>query len=90
MPESGALLPPTEMFQSAFGSHQVNFLSNIFSVQSPVRKKMGYGRADIVVTSWAFIFNFDMSGFIGRKTVKDCLSRQQPDGGITEVLNSIS
>jgi alpha-L-rhamnosidase len=61
------------------------FLSNLFSVQSdcPGREKMGYG-ADIVVTSEAFSYNYDMAGFY-RKTVQDFANDQQPDGGITEV-----
>jgi len=47
------------------------FLSNIFSVQSdcPHRERFGYG-GDIVATSEAFMFNFDMSGFYS-KTVND-------------------
>jgi alpha-L-rhamnosidase len=61
------------------------FLSNVFSVQSdcPGREKMGYG-ADIVVTSEAFLYNYDMANFY-RKTVRDFANEQQPDGGITEI-----
>ncbi|MEP7375116.1 MAG: family 78 glycoside hydrolase catalytic domain [Chitinophagaceae bacterium] len=61
------------------------FLSNIFSVQSdcPAREKMGYG-ADIVVTAEAYIYNYNMLHFY-RKTVKDYINDQQPDGGITEI-----
>jgi alpha-L-rhamnosidase len=61
------------------------FLSNIFSVQSdcPGREKMGYG-GDMVATSQAFIYNFDMANFY-RKTVQDFANDQQPDGGITEI-----
>ncbi|HEX8037703.1 MAG TPA: family 78 glycoside hydrolase catalytic domain, partial [Chryseosolibacter sp.] len=61
------------------------FLSNVFSVQSdcPGREKMGYG-ADMVVTTDAFIYNFDMSNFY-RKSVRDFANEQLPDGGITEI-----
>jgi alpha-L-rhamnosidase len=47
------------------------FLSNIFSVQSdcPHRERFGYG-GDIVATSEAFMYNFDMSGFY-TKAVSD-------------------
>jgi alpha-L-rhamnosidase len=47
------------------------FLSNIFSVQSdcPHRERFGYG-GDIVATSEAFIYNYDMSDFYS-KAVSD-------------------
>lgn len=74
-----------DMFNRLFDVMQWTFKSNIFSVQSdcPGREKMGYG-ADIVVTSDAFIYNFDMVNFY-RKTVHDYANEQQPDGGITEI-----
>ncbi len=74
-----------KMFNRLQEAIQWTFLSNVFSVQSdcPGREKMGYG-ADIVVTSEAFIYNFDMANFY-RKTVKDFANEQQPDGGITEI-----
>ena len=60
------------------------FKSNIFSVQSdcPHRERFGYG-GDIVATSEAFIYNYDMSGFY-EKTVVDFADEAQPDGGLTE------
>jgi alpha-L-rhamnosidase len=60
------------------------FKSNIFSVQSdcPHRERFGYG-GDIVATSEAFIYNYDMSGFY-EKTVIDFADEAQPDGGLTE------
>lgn len=60
------------------------FKSNIFSVQSdcPHRERFGYG-GDIVATSEAFIYNYDMSGFY-EKTIIDFADEAQPDGGLTE------
>ncbi|MBC7627313.1 hypothetical protein [Ferruginibacter sp.] len=49
----------------------------------PGREKMGYG-ADIVVTSEAFMYNYNMANFY-RKIVRDFANQQQPDGGITEI-----
>lgn len=74
-----------DMFNRLFDVIRWTFKSNIFSVQSdcPGREKMGYG-ADIVVTSDAFLYNFDMANFY-RKTVRDYANEQQPDGGITEI-----
>ncbi len=85
MPESGTFASSNEMFNKLQEAIKWTFLSNVFSVQSdcPGREKMGYG-ADIVVTSEAFMYNFDMLGFY-RKTVRDFANEQQPDGGITEI-----
>lgn len=59
-------------------------LSNLFSVQSdcPHREKLGYG-GDIVATSEALIFNYDMESFY-RKTVLDFADAQRENGGFTE------
>jgi len=61
------------------------FLSNVFSVQSdcPAREKMGYG-ADMVVSTEAFIYNYDMAHFYS-KAVRDFANEQRPEGGITEI-----
>ncbi|NLH15706.1 MAG: family 78 glycoside hydrolase catalytic domain [Phycisphaerae bacterium] len=61
------------------------FLSNVFSVQSdcPARERFGYG-GDIVATSEAFMYNFDMSGFYA-KAVLDFAADATPDGGLTEL-----
>lgn len=85
MPENGTFVSSNEMFNRLQEAIKWTFLSNVFSVQSdcPGREKMGYG-ADIVVTSEAFMYNFDMSSFY-RKTVRDYANEQQPDGGITEI-----
>jgi len=60
------------------------FLSNIFSVQSdcPHRERFGYG-GDIVATSEAFIYNFNMSEFYG-KTVSDWKDASLKDGMFTD------
>ncbi len=60
------------------------FLSNVFSVQSdcPARERFGYG-GDIVATSEAFAFNFDMSGFYA-KAVLDFAADATPEGGLPE------
>ena len=60
------------------------FLSNVFSVQSdcPHRERFGYG-GDIAVTSDAFIYNFDMSGFYA-KVVRDLQDAAHPNGMFTD------
>lgn len=61
-----------------------SFLSNIFSVQSdcPGRERQGYG-ADMIVSSEAFTYNFDMSSFYA-KTVQDFANDARPNGGMPE------
>jgi alpha-L-rhamnosidase len=61
-----------------------SFLSNVFSVQSdcPGREKQGYG-ADMVVSSEAMAYNFDMSCFYA-KTVEDFANDARPNGGMPE------
>jgi alpha-L-rhamnosidase len=60
------------------------FLSNVFSVQSdcPGREKQGYG-ADMVVSSEAYAYNFDMSCFYA-KTVQDFANDTRPNGAMPE------
>ncbi len=83
--EAGTFSCSNQMFNKLNEVIKNTFLSNILSVQSdcPGREKMGYG-ADIVVTSQAFIYNYDMTNFY-RKTVRDFANEQQADGGITEI-----
>lgn len=83
--QAGTFSCSNQMFNQLNDVIQWTFLSNVFSVQSdcPGREKMGYG-ADIVVTSEAFMYNYDMANFY-RKTVQDFVNEQQPDGGITEI-----
>jgi len=60
------------------------FLSNIFGVQSdcPTRERFGYG-GDIVGTSEAFMYNFDMADFYS-KTVSDWRDAALDDGNFTD------
>ena len=83
--QEGTFSCSNEMFNKLHEVIQWTFLSNVFSVQSdcPAREKMGYG-ADIVVTTNAFIYNYNMAHFYG-KAVTDFANEQQPDGGITEI-----
>ncbi len=73
------------MFNQLDKTAQWTFLSNVFSVQSdcPGREKMGYG-ADMVVTTEAFMYHFDMANFY-RKAVRDFINDQRPEGGMTEI-----
>ena len=74
-----------DLFNQLHKVIQWTFLSNVFSVQSdcPAREKMGYG-ADMVVSSNAFIYNYDMANFYN-KAVTDFANEQQADGAITEI-----
>lgn len=83
--EQGNFSCSNDMFNKLHNVIQWTFLSNVFSVQSdcPAREKMGYG-ADMVVSSNAFIYNYDMSHFY-TKTVTDFANEQRPEGGITEI-----
>lgn len=82
--ENGTFSCSNDMFNRLQEAVRWTFLSNVFSVQSdcPGREKLGYG-ADMVVTSEAFLYNYDMSAFY-RKSVQDFANEQRPDGAITE------
>ena len=60
------------------------FVSNIISVQSdcPHRERLGYG-GDIVATSEALMYNFDMATFY-QKSVRDWADSVRPDGMLTD------
>jgi len=77
-----------EMFNKVQEMVQWTFLSNVFSVQSdcPGREKFGYG-GDVVTTSEAFCYNYDMSNFY-RKVVQDFANDARPNGGMTEIAPS--
>ena len=85
LPQTGSFECSNEMFTQLHKVIQWTFLSNVFSVQSdcPGREKMGYG-ADMVVSSNAFLYNYDMANFYS-KAVRDFANEQQADGGITEI-----
>ena len=82
---NGTFSCSNEQFNTLHEVIQWTFLSNIFSVQSdcPAREKMGYG-ADMVVSSNAFIYNYNMAQFY-TKAVTDFANEQRPGGGITEI-----
>jgi alpha-L-rhamnosidase len=85
LPENGHFTCSNDMFNQLHQNIQWTFLSNVFSVQSdcPGREKMGYG-ADMVVSSGAFLYNFNMANFYG-KAIRDFANEQQPDGAMTEI-----
>ena len=60
------------------------FVSNIIGVQSdcPHRERLGYG-GDIVATSEALMYNFDMTTFY-QKSVCDWADSVRPDGMLTD------
>ena len=86
--ESGSFKCSNEMFNKVQDMIKWTFLSNVFSVQSdcPGREKFGYG-ADIVTTSEAFCYNFDMSSFY-RKVISDFANDALPNGGMPELAPS--
>jgi len=65
------------------------FLSNLFGVQSdcPHRERFGYG-GDLVVTSDAFMLNYDMSTFYA-KAARDWHDSALPDGMLTDTAPSV-
>ncbi|GAB3249669.1 glycoside hydrolase family 78 protein [Larkinella harenae] len=73
-----------ELFNRLNAVTEWTFLSNVFSVQSdcPAREKLGYG-GDIMATSEAFIYHFDMANFY-RKAVRDFVNDQRSEGGMPE------
>ena len=85
LPRNGEFACSNDMFNQLHTIIDWTLLSNVFSVQSdcPGREKMGYG-ADMVASSGAYLYDFDMSNFY-RKAVQDFANDQQPDGGITEI-----
>ena len=83
--QAGSFTCSNEMFNRLNGVIDWTFKSNLFSVQSdcPAREKMGYG-GDIVATSDAFIYNYDMANFY-RKVIRDFVNDQTPQGGMPEI-----
>lgn len=87
--ETGSFECSNAMFNRIQEVTKWTFLSNVFSVQSdcPAREKLGYG-ADMVTTSEAFSYNFDMSTFY-RKVVQDFVNDVRPNGGMPEIAPNI-
>lgn len=84
IPSSGEFASSNELFNDIQRITRNTFRSNVVSVQSdcPHRERLGYG-GDIVVTSEAYLMNFDMSGFYA-KTVRDWADAARPDGNFTD------
>ncbi len=84
LPKVGEFVCSNERFNAIQQMVLRTFLSNVFGVQSdcPGRERFGYG-GDIVATSEAFMYNFDMSGFYA-KTVFDFAADATPEGGLPE------
>lgn len=87
--ETGSFECSNELFNKVQEVTKWTFLSNVFSVQSdcPAREKLGYG-ADMVATSEAFSYNFDMSNFY-RKVVQDFANDVRPNGGMPEIAPNV-
>jgi len=81
---SGSFECSNRLFNDIQKMTEWTFLSNVFSVQSdcPHRERFGYG-GDIAVTTDAFIYNFDMSGFYA-KVVRDFQDAAHPNGMFTD------
>ena len=88
VPDAGSFTCSNERFNRIQQMCRRTFLSNIIGVQSdcPHRERFGYG-GDIVATSEALLFNFDMSGFY-QKTVRDWEDSVRPDGMLTDTAPS--
>ncbi|MEI6604432.1 MAG: family 78 glycoside hydrolase catalytic domain [Verrucomicrobiota bacterium] len=73
-----------ERFNSIQQMCRRTFVSNLISVQSdcPHRERLGYG-GDIVATSEALMYNFDMATFY-QKSVRDWADSVRPDGMLTD------
>jgi len=82
--EAGSFTCSNELLNEIQEMVRWTFLSNIFSVQSdcPHRERFGYG-GDLVVTSDAFMMNFDMANFYA-KVVRDWHDAALPDGMLTD------
>ena len=83
--QAGSFSCSNEMFNHIQKMTEWTFLSNLFGVQSdcPARERFGYG-GDIVASSAAFLFNFDMATFYA-KVIQDFDDAQRPNGGITVI-----
>ncbi len=81
---SGSFECSKKLFNDIQEMTEWTFLSNVFSVQSdcPHRERFGYG-GDIAVTTDAFIYNFDMSGFYA-KVVRDFQDAAHSNGMFTD------
>jgi alpha-L-rhamnosidase len=81
---AGSFECSNELFNTIQEITRRTMLSNLFGVQSdcPHREKFGYG-GDIVASSEALLFNFDMARFY-TKAVHDLAEAVRPNGAFTE------
>lgn len=89
VPTAGAFSCSNGLFNRIQAMCRRTFLSNIFGVQSdcPHRERFGYG-GDLVTTSDAFIFNFDMADFYAKAT-RDWHDSALPNGMLTDTAPSV-
>ncbi len=82
--EVGSFSCSNEMFNDIQKMSKGTFLSNMFGVQSdcPHRERFGYG-GDIVATSEALMFNYDMAAFYA-KAVQDWNDSALDEGMLTD------
>lgn len=82
--DAGSFTCSNERFNRIQQMCRRTFVSNLIGVQSdcPHRERFGYG-GDIVATSEALLYNFDMATFY-RKTVRDWADSARPDGMLTD------
>jgi len=82
--KTGSFKCSNTLFNDIQNITEHTFLSNVLSVQSdcPHRERFGYG-GDIVATTDAFIYNFDMTNFYS-KVVRDFSEAILPDGRLTD------
>lgn len=82
--KAGSFESSSTMLNKINTAAEWTFLSNVFSVQSdcPAREKLGYG-GDIVGTTDAFCYNFDMANF-HTKTILDYKDSSRESGAMTE------
>ncbi len=84
LPDAGSFSSSNDLFNRIQEITRRTFTNNVISVQSdcPHRERFGYG-GDIAVSSEAYLFNYDMSGFYA-KTVRDWADAARPDGNFTD------
>jgi len=82
--DAGSFACSNERFNRIQQMCRRTFVSNIIGVQSdcPHRERLGYG-GDIVATSEALMYNFDMATFY-QKCVRDWADSVRPDGMLTD------
>ncbi|MDF7824652.1 family 78 glycoside hydrolase catalytic domain [Pontiellaceae bacterium B12227] len=86
---AGSFSCSNELFNRIQQMCQRTFLSNLFGVQSdcPHRERFGYG-GDLVITSDAFMLNFNMADFYAKST-RDWADSALPDGMLTDTAPSV-